>query len=87
MEPSRDRWVPAAAPAGRLWANPMSTETFLLIANIVLLLGSVAMAIRPQSFVGRGTPDVKGLRIAGIIFTMIGLFNLIDRLQSNSQGA
>ena len=55
----------------------------LLIANIALLLASLAMVIRPQWFVGRGVPDARGLRIAGIIFTMIGLFNLIDRLHTN----
>ena len=61
----------------------MSSETFLLIANVALLIGSLAMAIRPQWFLGKAVPDTSGLRIAGIIFTMISLFNLIDRLHTN----
>ena len=59
------------------------SDTLLLAANVVLLLGSLAMAIRPQWFLGRGAPDVTGLRVAGIIFTMISVSNLIDRLHVN----
>lgn len=61
----------------------MSGDTFLLIANVLLLLGSAAMAIRPQWFVGKGVTDVSGMRAAGIIFAMISLFNLIDRTDFN----
>ena len=45
---------------------------------LILLIG-LAMLIFPGRFVTSGVSTAKGARLLGVLFTMVGAANLIDR--------